>query len=493
MFTLISIGVGVLLLVVTFMAVMQRLKKCPSDQILVIYGKTSDGAAKTVHGGLSFVWPFIQDYAFLSLRPMQIDLDLKGALSKQNIRLDVPSIFTIAISSEPEVMKNAAERLLSYQTQNEIKQLASEIIYGQMRLVIATMDIEEINTDRDKFLANIQDNVETELKKVGLKLINVNVSDLRDESGYIDALGQEAAAKVINEAKVEVAKNNRDGEIGEKEARKEQRISVSEAESQAQIGEQDAEKRNRIETSKFQAEAVAGENTAKIKVAESDAARSKAQSEAKKIAESAALINAAETKKAAYLSEKEAEVARADREKATQHANQIVPAQIAKNKAVIDAEAKAEQIRLEAQGEADALFAMKEAEAKGINEVLSKTADGLQQIVDAAGGDPKAAAQLLITDKLPELYQIHTDAVNNIDIDKIVVWSGGGADGKGGGTSGLVNDILTSVPAFTEVFNMAGVEMPSFLQGAQAKADANANPNIKNEGGAEDAEVLGIE
>jgi flotillin len=491
MYTLITIGVAILLLVVTFLAVMKRLKRCPSDQILVIYGKTSDGAAKTIHGGLSFVWPFIQDFAFLSLKPMQIDLDLKGALSKQNIRLDVPSIFTIAVSSEPAVMKNAAERLLSYNGQQEIKQLASEIIYGQMRLVIATMDIEEINTDRDKFLTNIQDNVESELAKVGLKLINVNISDLRDESGYINALGQEAAAKVINEAKVEVAKNDRDGEIGEKKARKEQRIAVSEAESQAQIGEQDAEKRNRIETSKFQAEAVAGENTAKIKVAESDAERSKKESEAKKVAQSAALINAAETKKAAYESEKEAEVARAEREKATQHANEIVPAEIAKDKAVIVASANAEAIRLEAQGDADALFAMKEAEAKGINEVLTKTAEGLEQIVASAGGDAAAAAQLLIVDKLPELYKIHTDAVNNIDIDKIVVWSGGdGGNGGKGGTAGLVGDILSSVPAYTEIFNMAGIELPSFLQGAQQKSNANANPQAPETEGLDEAEIV---
>lgn len=71
--------------------------------------------------------------------------------------------------------------------------------------VIATMAIEEINSDRDKFLENISQNVDSELKKIGLKLINVNVTDIKDESGYIEVLGKEAAAKTINEAKISVA------------------------------------------------------------------------------------------------------------------------------------------------------------------------------------------------------------------------------------------------------------------------------------------------
>jgi flotillin len=84
----------------------------------------------------------------------------------------------------------------------QIQELAKDILFGQLRLVIATMTIEEINSDRDKFLDNISKNVDSELKKIGLKLINVNVTDIKDESGYIEALGKEAAAKAINEAKI---------------------------------------------------------------------------------------------------------------------------------------------------------------------------------------------------------------------------------------------------------------------------------------------------
>ena len=187
-----------------------RYKKCPSDKILVIYGKVgknkdgSSRSAKCIHGGAAFIVPVVQAYEFLDLTPLSIPVDLKNALSRQNIRIDVPSRFTVGISTEPSVMQNAAERLLGLQLP-EIQELAKDIIFGQLRLIIATMDIEEINTDRDKFLEAVSRNVEVELKKIGLRLINVNLTDISDESGYIAALGKEAAAKAINDAKNEIS------------------------------------------------------------------------------------------------------------------------------------------------------------------------------------------------------------------------------------------------------------------------------------------------
>ena len=118
-------------------------------------------------------------------------------------------------------------------TLQNISELAKDIIFGQLRLVIATMDIEEINADRDKFLDAVSRNVEGELKKIGLKLINVNVTDISDESGYITALGKEAAAKAINDAKVSVAEEDRKGSVGQANAKMQERISVAEAESAA--------------------------------------------------------------------------------------------------------------------------------------------------------------------------------------------------------------------------------------------------------------------
>ena len=319
----------------------KRYKKCPSDKVMVIYGKVGsnkDGStrsAKCIHGGAAFIWPVIQSYEFLDLTPMSISVDLENALSRQNIRINVPSRFTVGVSTEPGVMQNAAERLLGLKLQ-EIQELAKDIIFGQLRLVIATMDIEEINTDRDKFLEAVSRNVEGELKKIGLRLINVNVTDISDESGYIDALGKEAAAKAINDAKKNVAEKDRDGSIGEAQARRDQRIQVAQAD----------------------ASAIQGENSSKVEVAMSNAQRREKEAEATRIATAAEKIAAAQALEEAYAAEQKAEAARAQREKATQEADVIVKTEIDKRRRELEAEAEAEQIRRRAKGEADAILAM---------------------------------------------------------------------------------------------------------------------------------------
>ena len=268
----------VFVLFVTFAAILRRYKRCPSDKILVIYGKTgknktgSISSARCIHGGASFIWPVFQAYDFLDLKPISIECNLTNALSKQNIRVDVPCRFTVGISTEPESMTNAAERLLGLTTEN-IQGIATDILFGQLRLVIATMDIEEINSDRDKFLANVSTNVEAELRKIGLKLINVNVTDIRDESGYIEALGKEAAAKAINDAKKSVAEQNRYGEVGKAEADRDKDIRIAET-----------QRDTRIKTAAANALAVQGENTSMIDIANSDAERRQKTAEADRVA-----------------------------------------------------------------------------------------------------------------------------------------------------------------------------------------------------------------
>ena len=451
---------------VTFAAILRRYKRCPSDKILVIYGKTgknkegSISSARCIHGGAAFVWPIIQAAEFLDLTPISIECNLTNALSKQNIRVDVPCRFTVGISTEPEVMTNAAERLLGLHP-SDIQNIATDILFGQLRLVIATMDIEEINADRDKFLAAVSQNVEAELRKIGLKLINVNVTDIRDESGYIEALGKEAAAKAINDAKKSVAEQNRFGEIGKAEADRDKDIRIAET-----------NRDTRIYTAEANAKAVEGENNSKIAIANSDATRREKQAEAERLAVAAEKVQAAKALEEAYKSERDAEIARAAREKATQEANIVVAAQIEKEKMIIEAEAKAEQLRREAQGQADAIFAKMDAQARGALEILSKQAAGFGKLVEAAGGDAKDAITMLISDKLPELVKTQVEAVKGINIDKVTVWDGGSKDGGKTATANFISGMMQSVPPLDEIFKMAGMSLPNYLKGKEeAKAD----------------------
>ncbi|MBE6576061.1 MAG: flotillin family protein [Ruminococcaceae bacterium] len=436
-----------LLLFTTLIVVLSRYKKCPSDKVMVIYGKVGtnkDGtsrSAKCIHGGAAFIWPVIQAYEYLDLTPLSISVDLTNALSRQNIRIDVPSRFTVGISTEVGVMQNAAERLLGLKLV-EIQELAKDIIFGQLRLVIATMDIEEINTDRDKFLEAVSGNVETELKKIGLRLINVNVTDINDESGYIAALGKEAAAKAINDAKVSVAEADRNGAIGASIAEKEQRISVAKSDS----------------------EAIRGENEAKIQIADSEASRREREAESLKRATAAENIQAARALEESYAAQQAAETARAALEKARLEADVLVKAEIAKKQKELEAEAEAEQMRRKARGEADAILMKMQAEAAGMREILSKQAEGFTEIVNSAGGEASDAIRLMLADKMEELTRIQVDAIKNLKIDKITVWDNGAnsADGKTS-TANFVSGLMKSVPPLNEIFDMAGMQLPEYL------------------------------
>src|SRR5690554_52160 len=491
------ITILVFVLVVTFLALISRYKRCPSDKILVVYGRTGGKSAKTIHGGGAFIWPVIQDFAYLDLKPMSIEANLTKALSRQNIRVDVPCRFTIAISTEEDVMGNAAERLLGLSTE-QIQELSKDILFGQLRLVIAMMTIEEINSDRDTLLENISNNVDTELRKIGLKLINVNITDISDESGYIEALGKEAAAKAINEAKVSVAEQEKMGETGKADADREKDVQIAEfvrdrdvkiaitnkdkevgialAKRDEDIGRAEAERDARIATSLANSLAVTGENEAKVTIANSDAERREKEAIALKVAISAEKIQTARALEESYLAEQKAEHARAERERSTQKANVVVPAEIAKQKAIIEAQAEAERMREQAKGEADAIFAKMEAEAKGLYQILTKQAEGYDQVVKAAGGNTNSAFQLLLLEKLPELVKTQVEAVKGIKIDKVTVWDSGNEGGNGQtSTANFVSGLMKSVPPLNDLFNMAGLELPTYLKG---EGKDGAKPNV---------------
>lgn len=490
---IILIAIAAVVFFVTVSALVSRYKRCPSDKILVIYGRTGGSSAKCVHGGGAFIWPVIQDYAFLDLKPLSIEANLTNALSRQNIRVDVPCRFTIAISTEPDSMNAAAERLLGLSSE-QIQELAKDILFGQLRLVIATMTIEEINSDRDKFLDNISKNVDSELKKIGLKLINVNVTDIKDESGYIEALGKEAAAKAINEAKISVAEQEKIGETGkaladrEKDTQiaethrdrdvkianteKDREVSIALAKKDESIGRAEADRDTRVKTSEANAVAIQGENEAKIAIAQSEANRREKEAEALRIALASEKVQQAKALEEAYQAEKLAENARAERERSTQNANIVIPAEIAKQRAIIEAQAEAERIRVQAKGEADAIFAKMEAEAKGLYEILTKQAEGYREVVGAAGGDPTKAFQLLLIEKLPDLVKTQVEAVKNIKIDKITVWDSGNSENGNGSTANFVAGMMKTVPPLNDLFNMAGLNLPSFLKGSDEAPEA---------------------
>ena len=435
-----------------FVLVATRYKRCASDEILVVYGRVRGGrASRCIHGGATMVWPLIQDYKKLSLVPMTIQINLTNALSLQNIRIHVPSTFTVGISTDPTIMNNAAERLLHLKTQ-EIENMASEIIFGQLRLTVASLTIEQINQDRDNFLERITLNVGHELHKLGLYLINVNITDITDDSDYIESIGKKAAATAVNAAKADVAVADRDGAIGAAEANRARDIQVAENAAEAEKGKKAASADQRIFVQGQEALAIEGENNSKASIAEYNATLAEKEAEAMRRSEVATRTAEMEVQKAQYLLEQE-----------RLKAEEIVREEIAKTQIEIAAEAEAERQRRIAQGEADAILARYQAEAEGIKQVLEAKASGYQGLVASANGDAKAAATLLMVEKVDAMVQAQVEAVKNLKIDKITVWdSGNGADGKGA-TSNFVSGLVQTLPPMHDVAKMAGVELPEYL------------------------------
>ena len=509
------------------MLLVQRYKRCPPNRVLVIYGKTGGGASRCINGGAAFVMPLIQDYAFLSLEPMQIEIPLKGALSIENIRVNVPSVFTVAIGTDPATMNNAAQRLLGLET-NDIKQQAADIIFGQLRQVIASMRIEDINRDREKFLENIQSSLEPELKKIGLVLINVNITDITDESGYIEAIGRKAAAMAVQQAAVDVAEQEKRGQIGVAEAERERAVSVANATKIREIGTREALRDQAIRVAQLEKERQVGEQTAhfeqealvkeaeraqairiaeldrdqkvgeqqavferEARIAEADqqkrirlananakavAGEASAQAEIAS-AEAALVVKKAEAFQLSETKKREAEAAvleaqnRAMAKAALAEAEKIE----AEKRAALEAPAKAEKAKIivEAEAAAEKQKLAAQAEAAALYAKLEAEARGQYEILAKKGeglktiieacGSAQAAFQLLMLEHMDALAEASAKAISNIKFDKIVVWEGGNNQ-HGSNTAAFLHDLAKMMPPMLQVMKeIGGVEVPEYL------------------------------
>lgn len=476
-------------LVITFL---RSFRRCPSNKVLVIYGKTGSGASRTIHGGAAIVWPLIQACEYLDLEPFVVPIDLKNALSQENIRVSVPTTVTAAISYKPELMQNAAVRLLCM-NRIGIQRQAEDIILGQMRAVIATMKIQEINSDRQAFLYKVNEAVSVELEKIGLEVINVNIKDITDESGYIEAIGRKAASQAINQAAIDVSEQERLGnigvaerqrdmrkavasanaeaEIGEAQADRERRTKIATASAEAQIGEASADRDRRQQIATLDAQAVNNETEANAKKASYNANQKVAEQEARQRAEVVAKQADGQIRVADQLAQRDAEEARAKREESRLKAEQVVPADIARTKLVIESEAQKQQRTIVAEGDALALLTKMRAEAEGTlvkmkaeaagtQAILDAKAEGYRKLIEGAAADPQTAASLLVIEKLTEVAHIQAQAVSKLPLEKIIVWDGGG---NGEGLKGLGGRMLGALPPMHQIAGMVGLDLPEYL------------------------------
>ena len=216
-------------------------------------------------------------------------------------------------------------------------------------------------------------------------------------------------------------------------------------------GQKEAEADRRVYVQQQESKAVEGENLSRADIASFNADLAEKEAEALKRSEVAKRKAQVEIEKAQY--EFEGQRLRAE---------EIAREEVSKQQIEIAAEAEAERQRRIAQGQADATLAAYNAEAEGQRAVLEAKAEGYAKLVQSAGGDAKAAATLLMVEKIEELVARQTEAIANLKIDKITVWDSGNG-GEGGSTSNFISSLIQSLPPVHDVAKMAGVDLPDYL------------------------------
>lgn len=319
---------------------MSRYRKCASDEILVVFGKAGKKKvvnektgkteevilpSKIIHGGGTFVMPVIQDWAKMSLKPIQVE-----GVSSQMIKVRIPVTLTTGIGTDQVLMQNAASRFLTAKT-SEISDQIKDILIGEVRSLMATMTIEEINADRIKFIGKAKENIETELNKVGFSIININNADISDDANYIKNLGQKAATKALAQAQADIAEEKKKGDIQIAETNKQREIAVADAEKEREttvaqtkqeqevkVAEINQEKAIRLAEAEKNKQAGIAEQKAEqeASIARANTQAESAKAESQRIANVAKSASEAASKKAAADAEANVAKAEADSKKA---------------------------------------------------------------------------------------------------------------------------------------------------------------------------------
>lgn len=535
MYTMTNIGIIVCaviaLVILTVISLMAMYKKCPPDEILIKYGKVGNGnkSAKIIHGNGAFVIPIIQAYTTMSLRPIQFNLDIKEAAAKGMIRTNVPTNVAVVVSKDPALQQVAVERLLGMNG-NELQDLLKEIVYGQMRIVIANMTVEELNNNRETFIKEVMNNVDTELKKYGLELKTLNIQDIRDTAKIIENLGEQAKAeadkiaqvniatqrreksiKVAEQSKLEettVANTNKEKAISVAEATRDKEAGIARAEAEkfaqiqeasaeldirkaeaakkSQLGQNEAEKDVAKSNAELEVVTAEADKTAKIgrNKAEADVAKSNAELEVTKAEanqkEGEARVKAeAVVNKTKEEQEKLVQIAKADKVKAALTAEKIIPAQMAKEEIEIAADAEAEKSKRVAQGEADAILAKAKAEAEAVRlkgeaegkareAILKAEADNFAQMLAASEAHPEIAVQFKMVDNYVKIAEHQADAYSNLRLGDVKVY--GDATTAGNFMESLMKSIA---PTFDMLRSMP---LPGKMQKALSENTTNDMP-----------------
>jgi flotillin len=421
--------------------------KAEPNEALIFTGRkhrATQRGWRAVVGGAKFRIPVLEIVNRISLKTMNLaDVRVVNAYSKEGVPVTIDAVANVKICGETEMLGRAIERFLGTEPR-QIQQIIKETLEGQLRDIIGVLTVEELYQKRDMFVNKVLEQAGEELAKIGVIIDIINIQDIRDEKGYLEALGIRRTAEVKRDAAIGQAEADRDAMKESETARREGE--VVRAEQERQIAQ--AEKNRDVAKQQY-----VGETLGATRKAEQQGPLAEAKARQGVVIEEQKVLE--EQQKA----REKVEAARAEAEEQKYRAEVVVPAEAERQSAI-----------LRADGEAAAILKRAEAQAKGIQLRLEAEAEGLRKKAEAWNAYGKAAQLNLALEAIKSVAQAGAQSIGQVKFDKVIALdSGQGADSS-------VNRMLTAAPAgmvkFLEQVKAAtGVDLTEKLQEIMAMKD----------------------
>lgn len=422
--TLIAAGVVVVGLIVLVATIKSLIVIVPPNSAAIITGRNrqlADGRGvgyRAVIGGRTLRIPILEEVAWMHLATIPIELNVQNAFSKGGIPLSVQAVGNIKVASEPEsTFNNGVERLLGKHV-DDIEALAKETLSANLRGVLASMTPEEVNEDRLKFAAQLLEEADQDLQKLGLQLDTLKIQNVTDEVGYLAAVGRAKTAQVLKSAQ------------------------IAEAQNEAETKQRQAEAMRVAEVAKAEAEMAIADARNQLRLR---------QAELNKQGETAERVAKVEAQRAEVEAQQNLESQRVELQKRKLLADVVEPAEAARKAAELHARAEAAPILENGKAQVEVLKLL------------------YSQISNAG----EQGFAIFMAEKLPALLGTAVDAVKGIEIERLVVLDGGAGEGVGNAANQRISAAFRTLEGLGSAF---GIDIQQLLQAAARRAGPPSVP-----------------
>jgi flotillin len=447
-------------------AVARRYKKVGPNQAMIISGrryrfKTRDGTVEEAgfrvrRGGGAFILPLVEKVDLLSLEIMTLDITTPEVYTKPGVPIIVDGVAQVKIGGDEQSVRTAAEQFLGKSPQ-QIQEIALQTVEGHLRAIIGTLTVEEIYKNRDQFATSVQDVAVADLANMGLTIVSFTLRDIRDQHGYLEALGKPRTAEVKRDALIAQAEADRDSAIKSAQARQAGEIAKFQAETQI------AEAQKNYLLQKATYDAATNEAKAQADLAY-DLQRFKTNQALKKEEVQVSVVE-----KEQQITVQEKEILRRERELEATVKRQAdaeryriqTEAEATRFKYEAEARGQAEAQKLKGIAQADVVKATGTAEADVIALKGASEAEAMAKKAASWKEYNQAAVLQLIIQSLPEIARAVSEPLSKTSSITIVNSGSDGGAGASKVTQDVVN-ILAQLPPLVE--NLSGVDLKKLVE-----------------------------